>query len=121
MAENLLESIQRWTAKRRSALIVSILKGETSLQAAARSHGLTVAEIEACAGDQRTHVEPDLSKGSGSDRYRSHYLCRNVRVDTERLASDQNAVIIVRGCRRLASGRPDWSGMDHRGGKFFVR
>ena len=36
----------RWTAKRRSALIVSILKGETSIQEAARSHGLTVAEIE---------------------------------------------------------------------------
>lgn len=37
---------QRWTAKRRAALVLSIVKGETSAQAAARRHGLTVAEIE---------------------------------------------------------------------------
>ena len=44
MAEE--KSVQRWTAKRRSALVVSILRGETSVQEAARKHGLTVAEIE---------------------------------------------------------------------------
>jgi transposase-like protein len=38
--------VQRWTAKRRSALVLSILRGETSAQEAARKHGLTVAEIE---------------------------------------------------------------------------
>jgi transposase-like protein len=37
---------RRWTAKRRVALVTSILKGETSVQEAARKHGLTVAEIE---------------------------------------------------------------------------
>lgn len=46
MVEELPEEIQRWTAKRRSALIVSIVRGETSVQEAARQHGLTVAEIE---------------------------------------------------------------------------
>jgi transposase-like protein len=40
------EDLQRWTAKRRVALVTSILKGETSVQEAARKHGLTVAEIE---------------------------------------------------------------------------
>ena len=40
------ESVQRWTAKRRSALVPSILRGETSAQEAARKHGLTVAKIE---------------------------------------------------------------------------
>jgi transposase-like protein len=40
------ESIERWTAKRRTALVVSILKGETSPQEAARKHGLTVSEVE---------------------------------------------------------------------------
>jgi hypothetical protein len=40
------EEIQRWTAKRRTALVVSIIKGETSPQEAARKHGLTVAEVE---------------------------------------------------------------------------
>ena len=40
-----LENVQRWTAKRRSALILSIIKGETSAREAARKHGLTVAEV----------------------------------------------------------------------------
>jgi transposase-like protein len=38
--------VQRWTAKRRAALVVSLLRGETSLAEAARVHGLTVGEIE---------------------------------------------------------------------------
>jgi transposase-like protein len=40
------EEVQRWTARRRRALVVSIIKGETSAQEAARKHGLTVAEVE---------------------------------------------------------------------------
>ena len=46
MAGEALEPIERWTAKRRVALVVSILKGETSVAEAARTHGLTVAEVE---------------------------------------------------------------------------
>ncbi len=46
MANDPPDEVQRWTAKRRVALVVSILKGETSVQQAARKHGLTVAEIE---------------------------------------------------------------------------
>jgi len=40
------EVVQRWTAKRRAALVLSIIRGETSAQEAARKHGLTVAEVE---------------------------------------------------------------------------
>lgn len=46
MTNELPENPQRWTAKRRSALVVSILKGETTVKEAARKHGLTVAEVE---------------------------------------------------------------------------
>ena len=46
MAEDLPEKVERWTSKRRMALVLSILRGETSIQEAARSHGLTVGEIE---------------------------------------------------------------------------
>jgi len=38
--------VKRWTAKRKAALVLSILRGETSVQEAARKHGLTVAEVE---------------------------------------------------------------------------
>ncbi len=44
--EDQLEEVQRWTAKRRAALVLSVLKGETAVAEAARKHGLTVAEIE---------------------------------------------------------------------------
>ena len=40
------EPVPRWTAKRRASLVLSVLKGETSIQEAARKHGLRVAEIE---------------------------------------------------------------------------
>jgi transposase-like protein len=46
MAEERMEEVQRWTARRRVALVVSLLKGETTVAEAARKHGLTVAEIE---------------------------------------------------------------------------
>jgi transposase-like protein len=38
--------IKRWTIKRRSALVLEILRGETTAAEAARKHGLTVAEVE---------------------------------------------------------------------------
>lgn len=46
MAEGIPEDLQRWTSKRRAALVLSILKGETSVAEAARKHGLKVSEIE---------------------------------------------------------------------------
>jgi transposase-like protein len=46
MAQQIPENVQRWTAKRRVALIVSILKGETSVQDAAGQHGLTIIELQ---------------------------------------------------------------------------
>ena len=63
MAADASEPIERWTAKRRVALVVSTLKGETSVAEAARTHGLTVAEVEDwgrsfCLGP-KTHCEHD--------------------------------------------------------------
>ncbi len=46
MATESTDPIERWSAKRRVALVVSILKDETSVAEAARQHGLTVAEVE---------------------------------------------------------------------------
>lgn len=46
MSNELPDSPQRWTSKRRTALVTSILRGETSVKEAARKHGLKVSEIE---------------------------------------------------------------------------
>jgi transposase-like protein len=40
------ETQKRWTAKRRAALVLELLRGDTSVAEAARKHGLTVAELE---------------------------------------------------------------------------
>jgi hypothetical protein len=40
------EHVQRWTAKRRAALVFEILKRETTRREAVRSHELTVIEVK---------------------------------------------------------------------------
>src|SRR5271165_808176 len=44
--EQQAEEVQRWTAKRRAAMVIGLLKGETTAVEAARRHGLKVAEVE---------------------------------------------------------------------------
>ena len=44
--EQRADEVQRWTAKRRAALVISLLKGETTAAEAARQHGLKVGEVE---------------------------------------------------------------------------
>jgi transposase-like protein len=45
MGEHAADPIERWTAKRRAALVLNVLKGETSVAEAARQHGLKVADV----------------------------------------------------------------------------
>jgi hypothetical protein len=40
------EEVQGWIAKRRAALVISLLKGEMTAAEAARRHGLKIAEVE---------------------------------------------------------------------------
>lgn len=37
---------QRWTAKRKAAVVLEIIKGKTTAAEVARQHGLTVSEID---------------------------------------------------------------------------
>ena len=46
MKDQQTDQIQRWTTKKKTAVIMSILKGETSLAEAARKHGLTINQLE---------------------------------------------------------------------------
>jgi len=40
------DEIQRWTARRRTAIVLSILKGEMTVEEVGRRHGLAVCEVE---------------------------------------------------------------------------
>ncbi|WP_432799601.1 hypothetical protein [Poriferisphaera sp. WC338] len=42
------EPIQRWTAKRKTAVVPEIIEGTTTPAQVARQHDLTVAEIDKC-------------------------------------------------------------------------
>ena len=46
MTDELPKNVKRWTAKRRQALVLQIIRGETTVVEAARQHGLTVREVE---------------------------------------------------------------------------
>lgn len=39
------QDIKRWTAKRRAALVLEILRGQTTVADTARTHGLKVCDI----------------------------------------------------------------------------
>ncbi|WP_230470296.1 DUF1153 domain-containing protein [Lujinxingia vulgaris] len=46
MSEELPEDIKRWTSKRRTALVLQIIRGETTVNEAARQYDLKPSEIE---------------------------------------------------------------------------
>jgi len=54
---------QRWTAKRKAALVIDILQGKTTAAEAARQHALTLAEVEQWRDDFITQ---------GTEALRSH-------------------------------------------------
>ncbi len=40
------EDIKRWTARRKAAVVMDIIKGKTTTMEVARTHDLTVAEVQ---------------------------------------------------------------------------
>lgn len=45
------EDIKRWTAKRKSALVVDIIQGRTTVAEASRAYGFSPAEVEKWVDD----------------------------------------------------------------------
>ena len=48
--------VQRWTAKRKAAVVLELIKGKTTAVETAREHGLTVGEVESRHGGLRPSV-----------------------------------------------------------------
>lgn len=46
MSGELDDNIKRWTAKRKSALVIEIIRGKTTVAEARRSYDLVPSEIE---------------------------------------------------------------------------
>jgi transposase-like protein len=54
------EEIKRWTAKRKSALVMEVLQGRTTVAEASRAYDLPPSEVEAWIEDGRKGMENAL-------------------------------------------------------------
>lgn len=54
------EEIKRWTAKRKSALVLDILQGKTTIPEASRAYDLSPSEIENWVDDAKRGMENAL-------------------------------------------------------------
>jgi transposase-like protein len=54
------DSIKRWTAKRKTALVIEVIQGKTTVAEASRSFDLSPSEIEGWIDDAKRGME--LSK-----------------------------------------------------------
>ena len=58
------EEIKRWIAKRKTALVLEIIQGKTSVAEASRSYDLAPSEIESWVEDGRKGMENALKANS---------------------------------------------------------
>ncbi|WP_241656967.1 transposase [Falsigemmobacter intermedius] len=54
------DSIKRWTAKRKTALVIEIIQGKTTVAEASRSFDLSPSEIESWVDDAKKGMENSL-------------------------------------------------------------
>ncbi len=60
MSMTMDDSIKRWTAKRKTALVIEIIQGKTTVAEARRSFDLTPSEIEGRVEDAKRGMENSL-------------------------------------------------------------
>ncbi|AIO70967.1 DUF1153 domain-containing protein [Burkholderia oklahomensis] len=60
MSTKMDEDIKRWTAKRRSALVLDITQGKTTVAEASRAYDLSPSEIESWVEDGKRGMENAL-------------------------------------------------------------
>lgn len=54
------DSVKRWMAKRKAALVIEIIQGKTTVSEASRSFDLTFSEIEGWVEDAQRGMENSL-------------------------------------------------------------
>lgn len=60
MSKMMDDEIKRWTAKRKSALVMEIIQGKTTVSEASRSYDLSPSEIEGWVDDGKRGMENAL-------------------------------------------------------------
>ncbi len=74
-----VEDVKRWTAKRKSAVVLELIKGKTTAINVARKHDLTVSEVEGwlerflAGGEEQLRANPrDLESQWDAERKQLH-------------------------------------------------
>lgn len=57
MSTKMEEHIKRWTAKRKSALVLDIIQGKTTVAEASRAYDLSPAEVDGWVNDAKCDME----------------------------------------------------------------
>ena len=60
MSMTMEDSIKRWTAKRKTALVIEIIQGKTTVAEASRSFDLSPSEIEGWVDEAKKGIENSL-------------------------------------------------------------
>ena len=60
MSMTMEDSIKRWTAKRKTALVIEIIQGKTTVAEASRSFDLSPSELEGWVDDAKKGMENSL-------------------------------------------------------------
>ena len=60
MSMTMEDSIKRWTAKRKTALVIEIIQGKTTVAEASRSFDLSPSEVESWVEDAKKGMENSL-------------------------------------------------------------
>ncbi|KVM64171.1 transposase [Burkholderia gladioli] len=60
MSTKMDEDIKRWTAKRKSALVMDIIQGKTTVAEASRTYDLSPSEVENWVDDGKRGMENAL-------------------------------------------------------------
>lgn len=60
MSKSMDETVERWTAKRKTALVIEIIQGKTTVAEASRTYDLTPSEIETWVDDAKKGMENSL-------------------------------------------------------------
>ena len=105
MTQTLPEEIKRWTAKRRTTLVLQLLRGETTIAEAAREHGLKPSDIEHWRDTFLAAGENDLKTRPKEEMERKDAEIRKLRQKVGELIMDVD--IYKEVPRRFTQDFPD--------------
>jgi transposase-like protein len=99
------EPQNRWTAKRRSALVLQILRGDVSVAEAARTHGVTVAELENWRDRFLTGAENALRSRPADEEAQKERESKRLKQKVGELVMDLDII------KEAVKGHPAWRQM----------